>query len=423
MSRNISGVLGVVLSSAFLLTACSASSQGSVSSGGSASTRSSMASFAVPKQFGGEPVQITLPALDANLAGDFTSRFILAGDKAYGLTGTSLGAVDVRTGKTSWQTRFPHGPVEDPAQPMYDSRGPGAPVLSEDGSTVYGVLMVEIPGSGTSSKSYAMELVAVQAGTGALSWSADIPAGSEVFQTRSESVRVVAEADGRVIVSRDGDGIPDEGTVGAVDTTTHKVLWSKPGSAHAVTPEAVVGTANGSTDAGAYPQLTGFDPGTGEVNWTGGNTADTAVLSVRMFQTDAGFAVTASPYDGGATYTRILDPAIGKITKRLPVALYNPVRDGDAMYEVTNTGELRALDPTTFKPIWALPKGNRIAPKSPVFFGGLVYGRVNNGMSVILDGKTGADITADIPGSFIAVNGHGALMLRDSKVVFVPATG
>jgi outer membrane protein assembly factor BamB len=426
MSRNISGALSLILSSALLLTACSSSSEGSASSQGSASAEPSMASFDEPKQFDGEPVPITFRALDTNMAGNFTNRFTLSGDKAYGVTKTSVGAVDLRTGELVWETRFPNGPDEAPAQIMYDSRGPGAPVLSEDGSTVYGVLVVEIPGSGTTSESYAIQLVAVDADTGDLSWTADIPAGPGVYQARGESAHVVAEADGRVIVSRDGDGYSvTSGTVSAVDTTTHKVLWSRPGSAYAITPEAVITKAgNGKANGAVYPQLMGLDPATGEVKWTGGDNADTAVSAVTTLQTDAGFVVTIHPYTGADPYTGILDPTTGKITKRLPgVVLYHPIRDGDAVYDVSNAEGLRALDPSTFEPIWTLPEGNRIAPKNPVFFDGLVYGQVKNNMSVILDGKTGADVTADIPGYFIVVNEHGAIMLRNREVVFVPATG
>lgn len=350
----------------------------------------------------------------------------MAGDKAYGVTRTSIGAVDLETGETLWETRFPNGPDEDPGQIMYDSRGPGAPVLSEDGSTVYGVLVVEIPGSGTTSESYALQLVAVDAETGDLSWSADIPAGPEVYQTNAESVHVVAEADGRVIVSRDGDGSGiSEGTVGAVDVTTHKVLWSKPGSAYAVTSDAVIVTAeNGKANDAAYPQLMGLDPASGEVKWASGNNADTSVSGVSTLQTDDSLIVTIAPYSGADPYTGVLDPTTGKITKRYPgVVLNDPTADGDAVYDVSNTGDLRALDPSTLKPIWALPEGNRVAPENVVFFGGLVYGQVNNDMSVILDGKTGVDVTANIPGDFIAVNEHGAIMRVNSQVVFVPATG
>lgn len=435
MFRCISGALGVLLSSTLLLTGCS-SSNGDKPSGDSdrsaaspadgASTDSPMPSFGAPKKFDGEPVPISLPALDANMAGDFTSRFTLAGDKAYGVTRGSVGAVDLETGETLWETRFPTGPDEDPGQIMFDSRGPGAPVVSEDGSTVYGVLVVDIPGSGTTSDSYALQLVAVDAETGDLSWSADIPAGSEVYQANAESVHVVVEVDGRVIVSRDGDGSGiGEGTVGAVDTATHKVLWSKPGSAYAVTPEAVIVTAeNGKANDAAYPQLIGLDPATGEAKWTGGYTPDTAVSGVSTVQTDDSLIVTVQPYSGADPYTGVLDPATGKITKRFTgVVLYDPIRDVDAVYDVSNTAGLRALDPTTLKLIWVLPEGNRVAPESPVFFGGLVYGQVNNNMSVILDGKTGADVTANIPGDFIAVNEHGAIMRVNSQLVFVPATG
>jgi outer membrane protein assembly factor BamB len=427
MSRSISVVLGVVLSATLLLTACSSS--GDDTPGGNAGSPSeapgestpnagSLPSFDAPRNFGGTPVPVELAALDANLAGDFTSRFTLADDRVYGVTLTSVGAIDLATGQTLWETRFPNAPSEDTGQIMYDSRGPGAPVLSADGSTVYAVLMVEIPGSGTTSESFASQLVAVDAETGKLAWSADIPAGTGVFDTSAQDVHVVAEGGGRVIVT-------GEGAIAAVDTATHQVLWSKPGDAYAVTPEAVIVIAETSGSKVAhYPQLIGLDPAIGKVEWTNGNSNDTAVSGLSTLQNDDSLVVTVDPYSGADPYTGILDPATGKITKRFPgIVLYAPSREGSAVYDVNNTAGLRALDPATLEPIWALPQGNRIAPRQPVFFGGLVYGRVKSGTSVILDGATGKDVAADIPGSFIDVNKHGALMRVDEKVVFIPATG
>lgn len=434
MSRRISGAPGVILSVTILLSACSApdgdgldnrSSDTSSASGISTPSSGSLRSFDAPQEFDSEPVPITLPAVDANIAGDVTNRFTLAGDKAYGVTRTSVGAVDLMTGETLWETRFPNGPDEDPGQVMYDSSGPGAPIISADGSTVYGALVVEIPGSGTTSASYGLQLIAVDAETGDLSWSADIPAGPEVDRSIAESVRVVAEADGRVFVSRSDDGtFTTQGTVGAVDVATHEVLWSKPGTAHAVTPEAVVVTAKTTKSDGMdHSQVTGLDPATGEVEWSVGDNADTAVSEMNALQTDGRLVVSTDLYSGAGGYTGVLDPATGKITKLLPqVALSDPTSDGDIVYDGGSTDSLRALDPKTLRTLWELPEGNRVAPENRVFFGGLVYGRVN-GMSVILDGVTGSDVTADIPGAFIAVNEHGAIMRRDGHVVFVPATG
>jgi outer membrane protein assembly factor BamB len=428
--RCISGILGAALSTALLLTACSSSSDetpgGSPSpaSGDSSPDQGSLPSFDSPRTFGGTPVPVELPALDANLAGDFTNRFTLADERLYGVTRTSVGAVDLATGRALWGTRFPNAPDKDPVQIMYDSRGPGAPILSEDGSTVYAVLVVEIPGSGTTSKSFASQLVAVNARTGQLSWSADIPAGAEVSSTGAQSVRVVAEAGGRVIVTRDGEGGITEGTVGAVDSGTHQVLWSRPGHAYAVTRQAIVMTAEASGSDANYSQLTGLDPASGKAKWTSGTGYDTAVSGLSTLQTDDRFVVTIDPYSGAAPYTVTLNPATGKITKRFPgVILSGPALDGSVVYDVSSTAGLRALDPATFKPIWALPQGQRIAPRHPVFFGGLVYGQVDNGTSVVLDGATGKDVTAEIPGSFIDVNEHGALMHVDEEVYFVPATG
>jgi outer membrane protein assembly factor BamB len=433
MSRSISGALSVILSTTLLLSACSSSDDDKPSAGSSGTTPAagesasedpSLPSFEAPREFGGDPVPITLGALNANLAGEFTSRFTLADDRAYGVTGTGVGAVDLTSGETLWETRFPNAPDDDTGGPFYDSRGPGAPAVSEDGSTVYAALVVEIPGSGTTADSFAAQLIAVDAESGDLAWSADIPAGPEVYRTSAESVYVAAAEDGRVVVTRPGDGIVTDGLVAAVDTISHEVLWSRPGSVRAVTPEAVVVIAETDKEGDAnYPQLTGLDPSTGEVLWTSGDDSDSAVSGASMIETEMGLVVTVTPYGGADPHTDVLDPTTGRVTQPLPdVALSSPVEDGEVLYDVTGDG-VRALDPGTLAVIWELPEGNRIAPGSPVFFGGLVYGRVGDGMSVVLDGTTGADITADIPGSFVDVNEHGALMLRDEEIVFVPATG
>ena len=381
-----------------------------------------LTSFPAPRAFGGAAVPVSLHALVANMAGDFTSRFILVGTRAYGVTGTSVAEVDLSTGTTVWESRFPNAAAQEKDSSMYDPTGPGAPMLSADGSTVYAALVVDVRGTGTTADSIALELVAVDAASGHLSWSVDVPAGSEVFSAASESIRIAGIEDGRVVLTRPGDGVATVGQVAVVDTSTQQLLWSHPGTVKAVSPEAVIVVAKTDTAGVAnYPQLMGLDPGTGHLLWTGGTDEESAVVSVSAVQTNAGMVLTIKPYSGAHPYTVVVDPRTGR-RKKVDgnVLLFQPVKDGDALYD-TGSG-VRALDPATLAVIWELPKGNRIAPRSPVFFGGRVYGQVNNGMSVVVDGKTGQDVAAQIPGSFVAVDNYGALMLRDGDVVFVPAT-
>ncbi len=365
---------------------------------------------------------ISLPAWEANLAGDVTSRFILHGDRAYGVTSLAVGAVDLSTGETLWQTRFPDAPEEADLNVFYGARGPGKPLLSTDGATVYAALTVRIEGTGTRKDAIVTQLVALDAETGELVWSVDIPSGPDVNNV-DESARVVDETDGRIVLVRDGrvSGIV-QGIVTTVDATTRKVLWSTPGDSPTVTSAAVIVSAETARPSQAnYPQLTGLDPGSGAVKWRYGDSNESAISGFRTAQLDNRLIATLDPYSGKDDFTIQIDPATGEIVERFPTVLANPVRDGDALYDAGN--RLSALNPETLQPVWSLPTEERKAPTQPVFFGGLIYGGVGNATSVVLDGKTGEDVTTEIPGTFVAVNEYGALMLQDRDLVFVRATG
>ncbi|UJP40010.1 outer membrane protein assembly factor BamB family protein [Cellulomonas palmilytica] len=369
--------------------------------------------FDSPTRFEGDPVPVTLPALEANVAGDFASGFLLSGPTAFGVTATSIGAVDLATGGTTWETRFPHAPDDAPVDVFYAAQRPGAPVPSDDGATLYAVLPVHVPGSGTAAGRDAFEVVAVAAATGEPVWDAQVDDEDTVL-AESGPVRVEAVDDVRVVVSAAGQSA----ALSAVDGA---VLWSRPGTVQAVTADAVLVVAEvpEGGDGPGYPQLLGLDPTTGDVLWSGGDEVATAVSSAAALATDEGLVVTAGPYTGADPWTAVIDPRTGEVVRDLDVTLERPVRDGDLLYDVG--GGLRALDPRTLEPLWTLPTDGRVAVERPVVFGGHVYGRVP-GASVVLDGRTGEDVTVDVPGSFVAVNEYGALMYRDKAVVFVPAT-
>lgn len=369
--------------------------------------------FDAPTRFEGDPVRVTLPALGANLAGDVTSSFVLAGPTAYGVTGTSVGAVDLATGATTWETRFPHAPDDAPTDVFYDEQRPGAPVPSDDGATLYAVLPVELPGSGTTAARGAFEVLAVAAGTGEPVWSAQVD-DEETVLAESGPVRVESADDERVVVSAAGQ----TATLSAADGT---VLWSRTATVQAVTADAVVVVAQVAQDGDGpgYPQLMGLDPVTGDALWTAGDEVATAVSAAAVLPTDEGLVVTTHPYTGAEPWTAVVEPRTGDVGRDLAVTLERPVLDGDLLYD--RGGELRALDPRTLEPLWTLPTDGRVAVEAPVLFGGHVYGRVPGG-SVVLDGRTGDDVTTDVPGTFVAVNEHGALMYVDDAVVFVPAT-
>ncbi|GAB2638481.1 hypothetical protein GCM10027169_03060 [Gordonia jinhuaensis] len=377
------------------------------------------------------PRPLDSQAIDTNVTGDFTSRFVMDDRTAYGVTRSGIVATSLTTGKPRWTQDFP-GAGSDASDPsLNDSADVSAPVLSPDHSTVYGVLDVELRGGGTESDSQAYQLIAVDTGSGKLDWSVNIPGVGLAYGAPTGGLTILSATDGRVIVGDGGGNSMSDGIVAAVDAATHKVLWTTRGDAYAVTPSAIVATAHSTTTAKTdYPLLVGLDPTSGKVKWTAGNDYESAPRDLSVLQTDSKTVVSFAHYSGASgTVTAAIDPTTGALTQRFPgVELSHPTRDGDAVYDVgvndDGADELRALDPSTLQPIWSLPEANRMAPRDPVFFDGLVYGQVDHGMSVVLDGATGRDVTANIQGSFAMVNNVGAIMFSDDgKTAFVPATG
>jgi len=378
-------------------------------------TTPALQAFEAPTRFEGTPARVVLPALSGNLAGDFTSSFTLAGTMAYGVTGTSVGAVDLATGETTWETPFPHASDDGVAAVFYDERRPGAPVPSEDGETLYAAVPVSIPGVGTTPRREAFEVMAVEAGSGEVLWSALLD-DEYTGLAESQKARVDTVVDGRVVVSLSGQ-------TATLDEADGSALWASRDALEAVTDEAVLVTTGTGPSKGdpTYPTLAGLDPVTGERLWTIGDSQDprTSIAGTSTFDADDALVVTAYHYTGADPWTAVLDPATGKILRTLDVTI-GPVRqDGENLYDVSNG--LRALDPETFEPSWSKGLGSGVEVENPYFFAGLVYGRAQ-GRGVILDGRTGVDVAVDIAGTFVAVNEYGALMLRDGELVFVPAT-
>ncbi|GAA3646484.1 PQQ-binding-like beta-propeller repeat protein [Microbacterium marinilacus] len=382
-----------------------------------------LASFASPRAFEGDPVPIELDAVDANLAGDFSSRYTLAGDRVYAMTGTSVSAADLLSGETLWETAFPDSGEQQVAGVFYDERGAGAPRVSDDGSLVYAVSTVRWEGGGTSTDSFAFQVIAVDATSGEIDWSSDVPAPEEVTDTAAVSVSIAAVDDERVLVAYAGDGITQQGMVASVDRSAHDVEWTAAGTLQHTTPDALLMVR--TPEDSPYPQLAGIDPSTGEQLWIAGGDASTAVTSAAAADTPAGLVVTPRTYSGADAVTSILDPLTGEARQEVPdLLLDGPATDGDLLYDVSGNG-IRSIDPTSLSVRWELPTDERVAPRNPVLFGGLVYGSVDAGEGVVLDGDTGEDVTAGVPGRFLAVNEHGALVLQldQDRVVFLPATG
>lgn len=384
--------------------------------------------FASPRKFVSPGVPVGLRAVNWNLAGDFTNHFTLVGNRAYGVTDASIGAVDLATGKTIWETSFPDAnPDAAGGFGMYTANGPASPVMSSDEHTTYAAQQVTVHGSGTTSDTAVIQLAAVDAGSGKLEWSANIPLGADaLYRSANGTVtRVVGLDHGRILVAQDGDGAGNPGLIAAVDSISHQVLWNKPGTA--VDVDAGVAIAVATDSSSDTPVLTGIDLASGKVVWGGADQGEGIGGITTVHATSGSLVASIEPASGAPGYSEVLDPTTGKATKTF--AGVDLARSGskvtaidDNRLLVEDTDGVRMLDGTTLKPIWSLPQGNRIAPKHVVAFGGHLYGQTNHGASVVLDASTGKD-AAVASGEFVAVNQFGALMIADSGLVFAAAAG
>lgn len=375
--------------------------------------------IAAPKKFAADPVPITLAGVvETNMAGEVHSRFTLDGQRAYGTTMTSLGAVDLSTGETLWETTYPGGNADEANGVLVDDSGPGAPLVAEGGKTVYAAAKVHVEGSGTAADHEALEVMAADTSNGEVLWSANVTVPADV--PGGNTVRVLDARDGKIVVTLEANlaSIPG-GMIAVIDEATHKTLWSATGTAHIVAGQTVLATAD--PHKSQYPQFTGFDLATGKTLWSG-KTMDSATgTGFNVTQANGTVLATIAPYSGADPWTETVDPATGKRGEKIPGDLFDdPQPNGDLILDESDGG-IKAITPDTMKTAWALPQGSRMAPSDVVTFAGLIYGRVDDGNSVILDGKTGNDVTGDIPGSFIAVNEYGALMLHGLEVFFAPA--
>lgn len=378
-------------------------------------TPTPLASFDAPREFDGTPVPIALDGVSTNVAGDFTSRFTLHGERVYALTPAGVGAADLATGATLWETPFP-GNRGQRLELFYSELGPRAPVVSDDGGTAYAAVAVLVEGSGTQKDTIAVQLLAVDAATGDVAWSTDVPTVSDDVTTQDltgATVAVEAVDERHVLLSGPGD------LLAAVDVATHDVVWSVSGSLEHAGADVLV--VDREIEGIPYRQLAGVDRATGEQLWVGGDDQHTSAGLVAV-ETPVGVVGTKYWYLGGEPVTGVLDVTTGQLVQELPgVVLANPRLEGDLLLDLTSS-EVRVLDPTTFEVRWELPTADRESLRRPTTFGGMVYGGVGDGTSVVLDGATGQDVTVDVDGKIIAVGEHGALVLRDQAVLFLPAT-
>jgi outer membrane protein assembly factor BamB len=366
-----------------------------------------LAALALLAGCAGAPIESAPPpAYDppTGFAAPTGSLFAGSGSRVFGrdpddlpaaLVGTAVWATDggrlLRVDSSG--TEIP-GPAAPPGRHVA-----GRPVATPDGTVLVGAASV-VPGSGTTPPGLSVELLAYDAATGALRWSAPtvLPWAD---RPPAVTLRVAGVAAGVAVLTA---GTDTRRTALGVDLTTRGVLWTADGVAvdalladgPAAGTALGVATTPGESRAYASSTVVGLDVVTGLRRFGGGE----VLRAPEITSAGPGLAVVsgrtaATTLAAPAATLRFVD-ARGATVRTVDVGRsYTPPRcvwDEAATTVCGGDTRVFAVDATTAAPLWELPDpvANRVAPQLTTAWHGAVYGTTVNG-PVVLDARTGAD--------------------------------
>jgi outer membrane protein assembly factor BamB len=334
-----------------------------------------------PKHDGYSAAGVAAPPLTEKWRRDLggtVSYPVVSGHKAFvtapaadGSYGTSLYAIDTRTGKDAW------GPIPLGGTYFWSA-------LTLGGGNVYAL-------------TYDGQLTAFAAGTGAQLWQTDLP-GQYAF-TSPPTFRA-----GMVYTGGAGSG----GTVYAVNATTGAVVWTASVENGDDSSPAV--TADGVYVTYACEQDYRFDPATGATTWhhsTGceGGGGKTPVVA-------AGGLWVRESFDGPP----VLNLNTGKVKTRFgSYGMPAPAFSGHTGFFVVG-GVLHAADAATpDQAIWTFTGDGSPLTSAPIVVNGYVYVGSQSGEIYAVDPATGQAVWSANTGS--------AILGPDEQNVSAPLTG
>ncbi|WP_409463440.1 PQQ-binding-like beta-propeller repeat protein [Amycolatopsis sp. GA6-003] len=348
---------------------------------------------------------VSLPrtALQATMGGSVTSKFMTLRDRTgYIIAPESLSAVDVLTGGEKWNTKI-EGPAADPNAhkgPFVEQSGPRPPLVTD--KLAVGAVPLRMPEQGTTPGYIALAVLAVNPETGAKLWQTNTKIADDQYGISGDRsvTHVVAVTDKAVVASF----TQSEGnlTVG-LDPATGKQLWErKDFDAGSSNGDLVVGVASKVTPDSAEVQPIALDAATGQQQWAGAK-----ATSVELLQADPAMVVMKFNEAGtGHAFLKFLDAATGaekfsvEGTRNL-----GPDSYGDCLYDeqsvlaCTDSGVLTAYDAKAGTKLWSLPDAaaNRVPPGGlTVAWHGALYGYTNGKQPIVLDAKTGKDLSTSV---------------------------
>jgi hypothetical protein len=354
-----------------------------------------------PLAFEATTVELPAAALQSNLAGDVTSRFMtLHGRTAYIVEPDRLSAVDVLTGDESWEAAIEGAPADPDAQagPFVNDAGPRPPVLSADGETVAVAVPVSEPGKGTTPGHEAISVLAVDADSGKEQWATTVDVAEEMgYSGEGATTSVVAVTDDAVVVTYHND----DSTTAAIDPSTQEVLWQRDSYlGEVVVGDVVVGMDGAVAENSSMNQATGLDLTTGDQRWV--TATQSSGVDVVPASEDL-VVIDRIDYGSGDPSLYFVEPGTGEVTKRYDAeggfgaSAFGPCQyDQRSVVVCISFDQLTAYDATDGSELWALPDetANRVAPSVTTVWHGALYGTTENG-PVVLDAATGEDRETD----------------------------
>ncbi|NML50263.1 PQQ-binding-like beta-propeller repeat protein [Streptomyces sp. R302] len=349
----------------------------------------------------------------------------LAEGRAYVRTDEGLDAYDARSGRKVWSSALEReGRYTGTAGvPEDDRRIP--PVFARQGerTDVLFAYTEYVKGSGTGTGRTDVFLRAVDAASGAVSWTVPLPAPGGVRVSDAEPAVVGAE-DGVAVVTAlangEGSSEDSEGAVTyAVDLGTRKVTWQQEGFAAgavdsgvvvgALVPEAgaTFGQAGGWRAEEGDLALAGRALDGGAVRWKG---EDRAALEVN--RVGGGFFATE-----GSLYDSRTGEAVDGVGGAYTTCHY----DQRSVVVCAGDTAVQAVDARSRKVLWTIADDDpsRRMPSVQTAWHGAVYAHAAPD-SVILDARTGKDRSTFQGAHLDQVDEYAGLGL---DLVVHPATG
>lgn len=361
-----------------------------------------------PVRFEGNAVDLTGSGQPSTSSGEALRPAVrLVDGVAYVDDEGGIDAIDTRTGDSRWY-------VETKYEPERGGFGTErvAPLVSDDGRTVYAAWWRQVPGEGTMPGRSVIEVLAVDTATGKRTWSAEIP--SDPSSTGLAAIAIGADGNlaPQVVGVDAGTAIVTSAdTTYALDPATGAVRWKKGDYRALNLTEGVV--AGGESTGYAKGRLLGVDAETGKRRWTVADARQPAHAAPKLLSANLG------------DRSVVVDAVTGRTRVSFDSRDWRCLDDARSLVACSKHGHrasdrgIVVFDATTFRHTWVLPDhSGRSVPKVTGFWHGALYGEVGE-RPVVLDGITGKDRETEPNAAPIEIDRYGGV----EGTRFIPAVG